>query len=150
VLTIRRELAGRIISTGLAFPEKVVGNRELAIDFGVARDWIERRCGVLRRSVSCTEIATSLGAEAARRTLASSDERPDLLLCATYSADRLLAPIAPRIARQAGLNQIAAFDLNAACSGGIIAFISALAFINSGLCQRVLVIVADTVCTFLS
>lgn len=140
----KTDIVGRILASGSALPERVVENSELAAEFGVTEEWIERRCGIRRRFVAEHETATSLGAEAARRAVAGCEAKPDLLLCATYSPDRLLAPIAPAIAKQAGLGQIAAFDLNAACSGGVTAFLTGLAYISSGLFRNVLVVATDT------
>jgi 3-oxoacyl-[acyl-carrier-protein] synthase III len=133
-----------ILAAATALPSGVTTSDELAADAGVSTDWIERRCGIDRRFVARDETATSLGAEAVRQTLERSRVEPDLLLCATYSPDRLLTPIAPAIATQAGLGRIAAFDINAACSGGLVAFLSAVAYISSGLFRRVLVVATDT------
>ena len=141
---VRKEIAGRIVAVGSAMPAQVTTNADLAAEFGVTEEWIERRCGVERRYVATTETTTTLGAAAARKALADSAVRPDLLLCATFSPDRVLTPIAPSIAYHAGLGSIAAFDLNAACSGGVTALISALAFISSGLFRNVLVVATDT------
>ena len=140
----REQIAGRIISAGSALAGRIVENDALAAECGVSEEWIDRRCGIKRRYVAGQETATSLGAEAARRALAKSDIMPELLLCATYSPDRLLAPIGPAVATQAGLGQIAAFDLNAACSGGITAFLTGLAYISSGLFESVLIVATDT------
>jgi 3-oxoacyl-[acyl-carrier-protein] synthase-3 len=139
-----REIMGRIVSVGSALPRQAVTNRDLAAEYGVTEEWITRRCGIECRYVSGDETATSLGAQATRKALAESEVRPDLLLCATFSPDALLTPIAPAIAVQAGLEGIAAFDLNAACAGGLTAFLSGLAFISSGLFQNVLVVATDT------
>ncbi len=139
-----RPLRGKIISAGSALARRVVKNDDLGGEFGVTSAWIEQRCGIPQRFVAECETATSLGLEATLQAMEHCSERPDLLLCATYSPDHLLSPIAPAIAHQAGLGQIAAFDLNAACSGGVTAFLSALAFINAGLFRNVLVVATDT------
>jgi len=138
------EIVGRIIAAGLALPSHIVMNRDLAAEYDVTEEWIERRCGIERRFVARDETATSLGAEAARTAVANCEVRPDLLLCATFSPDTLLTPIAPAIAHRAGLGQIAAFDLNAACAGGLTAFLSCLVYIASGLFRNVLVVATDT------
>lgn len=145
-----REIMGRIVSVGSAFPLQVVTNGDLAAEYGVTEEWITRRCGIECRYVSGDETATSLGAQAARKALAESGVRPDLLLCATFSPDTLLTPIAPAIAVQAGLPGVAAFDLNAACAGGLTAFLSALAYISSGMFENVLVVATDTTTKYLA
>lgn len=137
-------IAGSILAVGTAFPKRVLTNTDLAAEFSVTEEWIERRCGIDHRFISTDETATSLGCLAAANALAASNEKPDLLLCATYSADKVLTPIAPRIASLVGLGPIAAFDINAACCGGLTALLTAFGFISSGLFRRVLVVAADT------
>jgi 3-oxoacyl-[acyl-carrier-protein] synthase-3 len=137
-------IAGAILAVGTSLPKRILANSELAAEFNVTEDWIGRRCGIDRRFIAADETATSLGCIAAANALASSNATPDLLLCATYSADRILTPIAPGIASSVGLGPIAAFDINAACCGGLTAFLTALAFISSGLFRRILVVAADT------
>lgn len=138
------QIAGAILAAGTALPKQVLTSTELAAEFNVSEDWIHRRCGIDRRFVASEETTTSLGSVAAATALAHSSVTPDLLLCATYSPDRILTPIAPRIASLVGLGPIAAFDINAACCGGLTAMLSAFAFISSGLFRNVLVVAADT------
>lgn len=143
-ITTRSEIIGRIVSVGSALPSQVLTNSDLALEFGVTEDWITRRCGIDRRYVAEAETAVSLGADAARKAIANTELRPDLLLCATYSPDVVLAPIAPSIALHAGLGKIGAFDINAACAGGLTAILSGLAYISAGLFKNVLVVATDT------
>lgn len=138
------QMSGSIIAIGSTLAGRMLCNRDLANEFGVTSDWIDQRCGIRQRYVADHETATSLGVDAACKAIEQSSERPDLLLCATYSPDRLLAPIAPRIAHLAGLGQIGAFDINAACCGGVSAFLTALAYINVRLFRNVLIVATDT------
>lgn len=119
-------------------------NAELAARHGLGPGWIERRCGVEHRHIANGETATTLGAAAARLALQRCLAPPDLVLCATFSPDRLLAPIAPRIAAMAGLGPVAAYDLNGACSGGLLGFLAAWAHIASGMFRSILVVATDT------
>ncbi|MGA2591420.1 MAG: ketoacyl-ACP synthase III [Bryobacteraceae bacterium] len=137
----------KIAGFAQAFPSTVLKNRELALQLGVDPEWIRARCGVHSRYVSGPgETTTTLGVRAARQALWNTPSfRPDCLICATFTPDYPLCPCAPAIAHALELGTIPAFDLNAACSGGVVALISALSFIAAGTAERVLLVASDTV-----
>ena len=56
-----------------------------------------------------------------------------------------MCPCGPAIAHALELGPIPAFDLNAACSGGVLGLITALSFIAAGTAERVLLVASDTV-----
>jgi 3-oxoacyl-[acyl-carrier-protein] synthase-3 len=67
-----------------------------------------------------------------------------LLICATLTPEYGLCPIAPAIARDLDLGPIAAFDVNAACSGGAIGLVTALSLLAPGTFERVVLVASDT------
>jgi 3-oxoacyl-[acyl-carrier-protein] synthase-3 len=136
----------RIAGCGSAFPSTVLTNRELADDLGVDADWIESRCGIQSRYVARGgETTHSLAVAAASKALAAvSSWRPDCLICATFTPEYQLCPTAPAIARSLGLGPIAAFDMNAACSGGAVGLLTALSLLAAGTFERVLLVASDT------
>ena len=142
----------RIVAFAQAFPSTVLKNRELAMQLGVDPEWIRARCGVHSRFISGPgETTTTLGVRAARQALWNSPSfRPDCLICATFTPDYPLCPCAPAMAHALELGPVPAFDLNAACSGGVLGLITALSFISAGTAQRVLLIASDTVTHHLS
>jgi 3-oxoacyl-[acyl-carrier-protein] synthase III len=140
----RGTMRASLLSVGTSLPIRVETNQNLALEYGLSEDWISRRCGFERRLVAGEESAISLGATAALEATVAAMAKPDLLLCATYSPDVLLAPIAPAIAHRAGLGSIAAFDINAACTGGLTALLTGIAYITAGVFHRVLVVATDT------
>src|ERR1700722_18295319 len=137
----------RIVAFAQAFPSTVLKNRELAMQLGVDPEWIRARCGVHSRYISGPgETTTTLAVRAARQALWNTPSfRPDCLICATFTPDYPLCPCAPAIAHALELGPVPAFDLNAACSGGVLGLITALSFIAAGTAQRVLLIASDTV-----
>ncbi len=137
----------RIAAFAQAFPSVVLKNRELATQLGVDPEWIRARCGVHSRYISGPgETTTTLAVRAARQALWNTPSfRPDCLICATFTPDYPLCPCAPAIAHALELGPVPAFDLNAACSGGVLGLITALSFIAAGTAQRVLLIASDTV-----
>ena len=136
----------RIAGFGSAYPSTTLTNRELADRFGVDPEWIESRCGIQSRQVAGEgETTQSLAVAAARQALAArSSWRPDCLICATFTPEYGLCPTAPGIAQSLGLGPIAAFDLNAACSGGAVGLLTALSFLAAGTFERILLVASDT------
>ncbi len=142
-----RQARFRIAGFAQAFPSTALKNRELATQLGVDPEWIRARCGVHSRYISGPgETTVTLGVRAARQALWSTPSfRPDCLICATFTPDYPLCPSGPSIAHALELGPIPAFDLNAACSGGVLGLITALSFIAAGTAQRVLLVASDTV-----
>jgi 3-oxoacyl-[acyl-carrier-protein] synthase-3 len=137
----------RISGFAQAFPSTILKNKELAAQLGVDPEWIQARCGVHSRFISGSdETTTTLGVRAARQALSNAAWfRPDCLICATFTPDYPLCPCAPAIAHALELGPVPAFDLNAACSGGVLSLITALSFIAAGTAERVLLVASDTV-----
>jgi len=136
----------RISGFGSAYPSGTLTNRELADQFGVTPFWIESRCGIQSRVVVAPgETTHSLGVAAAKQALATqSAQQPDCLICATFTPEYRLCPTAPAIARSLGLGPIAAFDVNAACSGGAVGLLTALSLLAAGTFERILLVASDT------
>jgi len=142
----------RISGFGSAHPAGVLTNEELALQLKVDVDWIESRCGIKARYVAGSDETThSLAVAAARRALGCAPLfQPDCLICATFTPDFRLCPVAPSIASSLELGPIAAFDVNAACSGGFLGMLSALSFIAAGTFGRILLVAADTTSRYLA
>jgi 3-oxoacyl-[acyl-carrier-protein] synthase-3 len=140
----------QITGHGIATPSTLLTNSALADELGIEPNWIQARCGIRSRFVSNgADTTTTLAVAAARRALAkSAGFRPDLLICATFTPDRQLCPNAPAIAQELGW-QVAAYDVNAACSGGLVGLVTALAFLASGASSRVLLVASDTTTRYL-
>ena len=134
----------RFSGIGRALASGRLDNATLAAELNVQPEWITARCGIeSRRIAASAETTTSLAIEAGERALNSSG-RPDCIICSTFTPDFPLCPCAPAIAEALGLSGIAAFDLNAACSGGLVGLMTALSFLASKVARRVLLIASDT------
>ena len=136
----------RIAGFGSAYPSGTVTNHDLADQLGVDAEWIESRCGIQSRCVAAPgETTNSLAVTAAKKALArASSFQPDCLICATFTPEYRLCPSAPAIASSLGLGRIAAFDINAACSGGMVGLLTALSLIAAGTFERILLVASDT------
>ncbi len=147
-----RTLTGvQVLSTGAFVPEQVVTNEELREQVGCDPEWIVQRSGIHTRRVARPEQTTGFMAlQAARQCLQRSQVDPqqiDLLLLATFTADKRLPATACQLQHALGLN-CPAFDLQAACAGFMYALVTAAQFIKSGTARHVLVAAGDCITRF--
>lgn len=123
-------------------------NAELEAIVDTSDEWIVSRTGIRERRIAAEDQATSdLAAEAVRALLESTGTDPasvDLLLVATTTPDHIFPPTAPLVATRLGMTGIAAYDLNAVCSGFIYALAQATAMVEAGFARRVVVVGAET------
>ena len=136
-----------VASVGVALPERVVANEEIAARLGVGDSWIESRTGVRERRIADPgERLETYAAGAAERALSDAGVAAaeiDLLLVATTTADELMPDAAPLVAAELGASAAGTIDVNAACTGFLSALALACGQIESGRCERALVIGAD-------
>lgn len=135
----------KIIGTGSILPEKVITNRDLESYLDTSDEWIRERTGIANRHVADTakENVATLGAEAARRAMNMAGitaDDIDLILVASCSSQEHLPCVACQVQEIIGAKKVAAFDINAACSGFMIALSVANAYIETGAFKRALVI----------
>lgn len=134
---------GRIIGWGTALPEKVLTNAELSTMMDTNDEWITERTGIKRRHVGGSTATLSI--ESARRAIAMSGIDPasiDGLVLSTTTPDRTVPATSATVQNALGL-RCGAFDLNAACSGFVYAYVVAHGLLSIG-AQRLLVIGTDT------
>ena len=95
-----------VASVGVALPERVVANEEIAARLGVGDSWIESRTGVRERRIADPgERLETYAAEAAERALSNAGVAAaeiDLLLVATMTADEIIPNAAPLVAAELG------------------------------------------------
>lgn len=143
-----RTLAGAAaIGAGLAVPEQVVTNAEIAERLGIDEAWITTRTGVHeRRRAAEGERLADLATAASRDALADAGvtgEELDLVLVATVTADEVMPNAAPLVAGALGAPRAAALDVGAACTGFLGAFGMAAAWLEAGRARTALVVGAD-------
>jgi 3-oxoacyl-[acyl-carrier-protein] synthase III len=137
-----------IIGLGMAVPERVLTNDDLAKIVDTSDEWITTRTGIKERHISDADTATSdLAARAALAAIADAGiavEDIDLVLCATATGDYPWPSTACVIQHKIGAVNAAAFDLSAACSGFCYGLTVAGGLLRTGEMQNILVIGADT------
>jgi len=138
-----------IISTGAYLPSRVLTNAELEKIVDTTDEWILSRTGIRERRIAAEDEFTSdMGAAAARQALELGNIDPqsiDLIIVATCTPDTVFPSTACYIQNKIGATRAAAFDLQAACSGFLYAFVTAEQFIASGAYKTVMVIGAEKI-----
>ena len=137
----------KIMGTGSYVPEKVLTNDDLAKIVDTSDEWIASRTGIRRRHIVTDETTLDLAVHASNRALESSgvDKNDiDLVIVATVTADHYFPGVSQLLQKRLGLNNIMAFDINAACSGFLYALQVADKMIKSGAYHNVLVVGAET------
>lgn len=136
-------MIGVIKGTGAYVPPLAVDNEAIARLVETSDAWIRERTGISKRHIAIEDTASSMAVRAAKEALASArlaPERLDMILVSTMSPDRVMPCVACEVQKAMGAENAVCFDLNAACSGFLLAYTSACAYVESGCCQNVLII----------
>lgn len=145
----------RITGMGSYLPEKVLTNKDLERIVETSDEWILTRTGIKERRIAASDEFTSdMGAEAAKRALKAANLTPDdvdAIVLATLTPDYMSSSTAALVEHKlGGSRRIAAFDIQAACSGFLYALSIAKAYVESGMFNRVLVVAAEKMSTYVN
>lgn len=137
-----------ITGWGMAVPEKVLTNQELAEQLDTTHEWIVSHTGICeRRIASPDETTVTLAAQAAARALDVANLSPtevELIIVSTSSPEYIFPATACLVQDRLGAEKAGAFDLLAACSGFIYALNVATQQIRAGIVRNAVVIGAET------
>ncbi len=144
----RRDRYAHITGWGMALPERIVTNDDLARTIDTSDEWIRSRTGIHERRVAGPkETTASLAVLAAQAALEVADIEPeaiDLIIVATSTPEYVFPATACVVQDALGAVNAGAFDLSAACSGFIFGLSMAAHSIRSGALNTVLVIGSET------
>ena len=137
-----------ITGVGGYVPEYILNNHELSAMMDTSDEWITSRVGIKeRRILKEPNTGTSfMAAKAAEDLFAKTGVKPeeiDLIIVGTTTPDYIFPSCAAMVAERLGIKGALAFDLQAACSGFIVALSNAASFVQSGKYKKVLVFGAD-------
>jgi len=139
----------RITGIGSYVPERRLTNQDLEKIVDTSDEWIVTRTGISERRLAAPEQATSdLAYEAAVRALHDAGltgSDLDLIIVGTVTPDHLFPSVATQLQQRLGCRAIRAFDVQAACTGFLVALETAHQFVRTGLVRNALVIGADTI-----
>jgi len=137
-----------ITGWGIAVPEKVLANEDLAELVDTSDEWILSRTGIRERRIASSEQSSAtLAADAALQALKVADIKPadvELIVVSTSSPEHIFPSTASLVQDQIGAVKAGAFDLLAACTGFIFALNVAAQAIRSGSVNNAIVIGAET------
>ncbi|MBE9479889.1 MAG: ketoacyl-ACP synthase III [Chloroflexi bacterium] len=137
---------------GMAAPDRVLTNDDLAKMVDTSDEWILSRTGISERRIADPgESTATLAVEAALRALESTDINAkdiDLIIVATSTPEYLFPSTACIVQDQIGATHAGAFDLSAACTGFIFSVNLAAQAIRTGSIENALVIGAETLSRF--
>jgi 3-oxoacyl-(acyl-carrier-protein) synthase III len=136
-----------ISGSGIALPERIVTNEELAGPLGLDAEWIHKASGIRSRRWAAEGTATSsLAATALANALADAAREPgdvDYLIFGTMTPDRFVPGSSYAVQRQLGLRDIPCLDIRAACCNMLYGLQLAKALIVSGSAQVVAICLAE-------
>jgi 3-oxoacyl-[acyl-carrier-protein] synthase-3 len=142
-----------ITGVGACVPDQIVTNDDIADRVETSDEWIIERTGIKQRHVAGDGVAASdLASPAAEAALAQAGLTAadlDLVLVATITPDMPFPATASVVANRIGAGQVAAYDLQAGCTGFVYAVTQAYATIVAGLARNVLVVGVDLLTKYL-
>ena len=132
-----------ICGTGSAVPTKVLDNDDLSQIVDTSDEWIRERTGIVRRHIVKEETCVSLAVEAAQKALKQSGlsaEEIDLVIVSTISSNVVLPGVACEVQKKIGAVNAVCYDLSAACTGFVLAYQNAQAYLQTGIYRSALII----------
>lgn len=137
-----------VAGCGAYLPKRILTNVDLAKQVDTSDEWIRERTGIRERHIAAeNEFTSDLAVEAARLAMKDAGIGPDdidLIIVATTTPDLTFPATAAIVQAKLGVNNGAAFDIQAVCTGFVYALATAEKFITSGQHRRALVIGAET------
>jgi 3-oxoacyl-[acyl-carrier-protein] synthase-3 len=122
----------KLTGWGIAVPDKVVTNDDLAVRLDTSDEWIVERTGIRERRIGGT--TSGLAIEAAQAAMAVAGRKPeeiDNLVLATTTPDGLVPGTGATVQHGIGMRG-GAVDLNAACSGFVYGLVHVAGLIALG------------------
>lgn len=140
-------MTGIICGTGSYAPSYVMDNNEIATMVETSDEWIKERTGVATRHIIKDETTVSMACEAAKRALADGGvaaKEVDLIIVSTISSNIILPCAACEVQKELGADSATCFDMSAACSGFVLAYNTALAYLSGGVYKTALIIGSES------
>lgn len=122
-----------LLSIGAYVPERKLTNLDLEKMVETTDEWILQRTGISERHIAAEgEQPSDMAAAAARNCLKDSGIRPDLLIASSATVERHCPYQASIVANRLKFDGLAAFDVNAACSGLVYGMAIASSMMRTG------------------
>lgn len=134
-----------ITAIGGYAPDYRLTNQELSQMMDTNDEWITTRVGIKERRILKEDFGASyLGIKAIEDLMSKSSnvqlDDVEMVICSTSTPDHIFPSTASIIAEQVGIHNAYAYDIQAACTGFIVAFSAAANYIESGRYKKILVV----------
>ena len=138
----------KVVSSGRYLPETIVTNQDFEKIVDTTDEWIYSRTGIKERRKVTNELTSDLASKAALKAIEKVNydkSKIDLIIVATFTPEYLSPSVANMVQAKLGLNDqdVACFDINAACTGFIYSVNVACQMLNSGAYSSAIVIGAE-------
>ncbi len=123
-----------LLGTGNYLPEKIMTNDDFADFLDTNDEWIRTRTGINSRHMAGWEPVWYMGKKAAENAIEKAGISPNeigLVIVSTVTSDFVTPSIASLLQYELGIENAAAFDLNAACSGFVYSVDTARRFLET-------------------
>lgn len=138
-----------LIAVGAYVPENKLTNADLEKMVDTTDEWITTRTGIKERRIAPKDVFTSdLAVKAAQDCLSQTKYRPQLLISSSGTAEKNCPYQASIIANQLNFTDLAAFDLNAACSGLVYALAVSWSMMQTGNYEHTLITAGEKLSSF--
>ena len=147
-------MGARIIGTGSAVPSTCLTNTDLAERVDTNDKWIVTRTGIEERRVmkqdeELLDLIHS-ASETALKAAGLSAQDLDAIVVATVSGEYAFPSTACLLQARLGVDDIAAFDVAAACAGFVYGLSVVHSYLKSGDYNRILLVGADALSTMVN
>ncbi|HPI20004.1 MAG TPA: beta-ketoacyl-ACP synthase III [Candidatus Kapabacteria bacterium] len=139
-----------ITSVAHYVPPTILDNAYFANYLDTTDEWILTRTGISERHISKEGATSDLIVPAAKECIAKRGLTPDDIDCiivATVTPDHSFPATAALVQHKIGANNAWGYDMTAACSSFLFAFISACKLVESGAVKRLLLCGGDKMST---
>ena len=144
----------KISALGMYVPEQRMTNDDMAKIVDTSDQWIQERSGIKERRIIAKDQANSdLSVKAIENAFEGKDFHPeeiDLIVVATVTPDMMFPSTACIVQDKIGAKNAWSFDLSGACSGFLYAMATGAQFVQTGMCEKVLVIGTDVMSSILN
>ncbi|PRP95191.1 beta-ketoacyl-ACP synthase III [Enhygromyxa salina] len=131
----------KILGTGLAVPQRIMTNFDIAELVDTSDEWITERTGIKQRHIADAETSSAtLGARALKDACKRAGvpaAKLDAIVVATSSPDTLFPSTGCWIQNELGIRGMPAFDVAAGCSGYLYALEVAACMLVAGSGKRI-------------
>ncbi len=139
-------MSATITSIAHYLPPDIYNNDYFATYLETTNDWIMERTGISERRFAKEGANSDLIVPAAKECIEKRGITPndiDCIIVATVTPDHMFPSTACVVQNKLGIKNAWGFDLSAACSGFVFAFVTAAKLVESGAVKRVLLCGSD-------